>query len=187
VTKAPTIKKCVCEGLTYCSHNCRERLVGAQKFICECLSHWSPIYTESWHTPYWEWCVIYYAHESLLRRTRWCLKVLLWGLDSLISYLYRIFTHLVLGLVCDLVRARVTAEKDSVVLRSACVRFELTHLTLICRETWPWHTCIRSSVWFTTRMSHWRERLGGHSAQQYMREGLTRWSHLCIESWHTSC
>ena len=40
----------------------------------------------------------------------------------LISHLQRIVTHPVLGVVCDLLRARVTAEKYTVVLKSASVR-----------------------------------------------------------------
>jgi len=35
---------------------------------------------------------------------------------------WRILTHSVSGVVCDLLRARVTAEKNSVVLKSASVR-----------------------------------------------------------------
>ena len=42
--------------------------------------------------------------------------------------LYRIVTHSVLGVVCDLLRTRVTAETNSKVLKSACVRV-LSHWT----------------------------------------------------------
>jgi len=33
-----------------------------------------------WYTLYYEWCVICHAHESLLRKTRWC-SVYLWGFN----------------------------------------------------------------------------------------------------------
>jgi len=91
-------------------------------------------------------------------------------LDSLISHLQRIVTHPVLGVVCDLLRAQVTTEKDSVVLTSAsaCVRVYLTDLTFTENRDTPG---IRSSVRFTTRTSHYRQRLG--SAQKCVCEDLT--------------
>jgi len=46
--------------------------------------------------------------------------------------------------VCDLLRARVTAEKDSVVLRSSCVSiFELVQLAFVENPCTP---CIRCSM-----------------------------------------
>ena len=74
-------------------------------------------------------------------------------------------THPVLGVVCDLLRARFTSEKDSVVIKSAFVRTKLTDFVFV-------ENCdifrISSSVWLTTRTSHCRERLGG--AQKFARE-----------------
>ena len=43
----------------------------------------------------------------------------------------RIVTRPVLGVVRNLPRARVTAEKDSVVRKSSCVRILLTYLTIV--------------------------------------------------------
>jgi len=59
-------------------------------------------------------------------------------------------THSLLGVVCGLLRARVTTETNSEVLKSACVRV-LPHWTDIFVENRD-TLRVRSSVWFTTRM-----------------------------------
>ena len=42
-------------------------------------------------------------------------------------------THSVLGVVCDLLRAHITAKKGSVVRESASVRVQLTN-SVVCRR-----------------------------------------------------
>jgi len=69
-----------------------------------------------------------------------------------------IVTHSVWGVVCDLLRARATAEKDSEVLKCVCEDFASLNWHLAENRNF---VRIRSSVWFTTRTSNCRDRLGG--------------------------
>jgi len=51
-----------------------------------------------------------------------------------------------LGFVCDLLRARVTSKKDSVMLRSTWVRIQVTDLTFVENPDTPRTARSRSSV-----------------------------------------
>jgi len=69
--------------------------------------------------------------------------------------MYKIVTHSVLGEVCDLLRARVTAEKNSVVFESASVRAFENHTLLLI-----WSVS-RFSTQISVRKSPHRRKLGG--------------------------
>ena len=81
-------------------------------------------------------------------------------------------THSVLGVLCDLLRAGVTAEKNSVGFKSASVR--VPHWTEIFVE--KCHTLrISSSVWCTTRTSNYREHKLGRSEFNSHQFGWVEW------------
>jgi len=83
-----------------------------------------------------------YLHQEINCHV-YCLQI-----EFSLGFWYRIFKYTVLGVLCDLLLARVTAEKDSGVLKSASVRVWLTDLIFVENIDIP---CTRSSMWYLKR------------------------------------
>ena len=150
VDKLGGSQKCVCEGLTSlnwyfvenrdtlcirssvwfttCTSNCREQNRRFSKVRVWGFDLSTVIFVENRDTLRIRSSVWFTTHTSNCRQPTWRFsKVRLWGFYlTELTFLYRIVTHSVLGVVCDLLRARMTAEKNAKVLRNACV----------CRESW---------------------------------------------------
>ena len=143
-------QKCVCEGFTplnWCfvenpdtlrirssvwfttrTSNCREQTQWFSKVRVWGFDLTTVIFVENCDTLRVKSSVWFTTRTSNCRKPTWRFsKVRVRGFYlTELTFVYRIVTHSVLGVVCDLLRARMTAEKNAKVLRNACV----------CRESW---------------------------------------------------
>ena len=172
--------------MIYYTHvNYREKLGILKNAFMRVLPHWTDIFVENRDTlrvrssVWFTTRMLATGKNSEVLKSA-CARVLPYWTDIV----QRIATHSVLGVVCDVLRARVSAEKK---LRGSqkCVCEGLTPPNWYFVENRD-TLRIRSSVWFTTRTSNYRDKLGG--SQKCVCEGFTslNW-YFCRESWYTPC
>jgi len=103
--------------------NCRKQLGGSQMCLCEGFTSMNWYFVENRDTLRIRSSVWFTIRTSNCReQTRRFSKARLWEFNSLNWHLCRIVTHSVSGVVCELLRARVTAENKLSGCQSALLR-----------------------------------------------------------------